>query len=334
MEAIAPFPFEAIVGQELLKLSLLLNAVNPRIGGVLISGEKGTAKSTAVRSLAALLPEIEGVSDCPYFCDPRGSLCDQCAALAAEGQPFNLEKRRVRVVDLPVSATQDRVVGSLDLETAITEGRRRFEPGLLAQAHRGFLYIDEVNLLDDHLVDLLLDAAAMGVNTVEREGLSYSHPAEFMLVGTMNPEEGELRPQLLDRFGLSVRIRGVDDPELRVQVVQRRLAYDDDPSGFEAEWREMTRQTAEKVAAARERLPRVAVTPEAVREAVAVSLEVQTDGHRAELVMVKAGKTLAALNGDSEATPEHVREVAELCLAHRLRRLPFSDAVAPASFRQ
>jgi len=331
VEPIPPFPFVALVGQEQLKRALLLNAVNPRLGGVLIAGEKGTAKSTAVRSLAALLPEIEGVSDCSYFCDPSGALCDECADRVAQGESLPTEPRQVQVVDLPVSATEDRVVGSLDLETAIREGKRRFEPGLLARAHRGFLYIDEVNLLDDHLVDLLLDAAAMGVNTVEREGLSHSHPAEVVLVGTMNPEEGELRPQLLDRFGLSVQVRGVDDPQLRAEVVRRRLSYDEDPVAFAREWRQQSEETAAGVTRARGRLPAVKPTAEAIDEAVAISLEAETDGHRADLVMVKAAQASAALQGDGEATVQHVRDVAELCLAHRLRRLPFVDA-KPLSF--
>jgi len=331
VDPIQPFPFVAIVGQDVLKRALLLNAVNPRLGGVLIAGEKGTAKSTAVRSLAALLPDTEGVADCPYFCEPEGALCDECAERVRKDETLSRERRQVRVVDLPVSATEDRVVGALDLETAIREGRRQFEPGLLARAHRGFLYIDEVNLLDDHLVDLLLDAAAMGVNTVEREGLSYSHPAEFVLVGTMNPEEGELRPQLLDRFGLSVQVRGVDDPQARAEVVRRRLAYDADPSAFAIEHQEETNDLARQVVKARDRIATVKATAESVDEAVRISLEAETDGHRADLVMVKAAQALAAFQGDAEAGPDHVREVAALCLAHRLRRLPFVDA-RPLSF--
>ncbi len=234
------YPFSALVGQERLKRALILNAINPRIGGVLIRGEKGTAKSTAVRALARLLPQIAVVADCPYSCPPNqpGLMCDTCRARYEAGEELPAIERSTRLVELPVAASEDRVVGSLDLEHALTEGQRRFEPGLLAQANRGLLYVDEVNLLDDHLVDLLLDAAAMGVNTVEREGISISHPARFILVGTMNPEEGELRPQLLDRFGLVVEISGITDVTGRIAVIERRMAYDAGAEEFVSRWRD------------------------------------------------------------------------------------------------
>ena len=245
------YPFSAIVGQEELKQALLLNLIYPGIGGVLIRGEKGTAKSTAVRALEAILPEIDVVDGCPCGCDPHGdALCPWCL----EQEALESVSRQVRVVDLPVGSTEDRVVGSLDMETALREGRRRFEPGILADANRGILYVDEINLLDDHLVDVLLDAAAMGVNTVEREGVSWSHPSRFVLVGTMNPEEGELRPQLLDRFGLCVEVRGMAEPEARLQVMTRRAAFEDDPVGFRAAWQERENEIAERIVAARRTL--------------------------------------------------------------------------------
>src|SRR5262245_12717590 len=235
-EARPIYPFSALVGQERLKRALILNAINPRVGGVLIRGEKGTAKSTAVRGLARLLPEITVVSGCPYSCTPDqpAGLCATCMSRRESGEQLPILVRPTWLVELPVSASEDRVVGALDLEHALTEGQRRFEPGLLAQVNRGLLYVDEVNLLDDHLVDVLLDAAAMGTNTVEREGISVSHPARFILVGTMNPEEGELRPQLLDRFGLVVEITGIPEISGRVAVIERRMAYDADPASFSA----------------------------------------------------------------------------------------------------
>src|SRR5512141_185641 len=231
------FPFTAIVNQEKMKRALVLNAINPLIGGVLIRGERGTAKSTAVRALAALLPEIEVVADCRFSCNPNnGHLCDECAERVQAGLVLPIGRRKVRLVDLPVSATEDRVVGTLDIETAIKKGEKKFEPGVLAAANRGILYVDEVNLLDDHVVDLLLDSAAMGVNIVEREGISFQHPARFILVGTMNPEEGDLRPQLLDRFALSVEVRSLGDPRERMAILQRHIHFDNDPEKFRTDW--------------------------------------------------------------------------------------------------
>src|SRR5271165_5634190 len=232
------YPFTAIVGQERMKRALILNAVNPSIGGVLIRGERGTAKSTAARALAALLPEIDVVADCRFNCDPSrpDQFCDECRERVAKGETLPIAARQIRVVDLPVSATEDRVVGTLDIEKAIKKGERQFDPGVLAAANRGILYVDEVNLLDDHVVDLLLDSAAMGVNIIEREGISFQHPARFILIGTMNPEEGDLRPQLLDRFALSVDVRSLSDPRDRMAILQRHIHFDNDPDRFATVW--------------------------------------------------------------------------------------------------
>src|SRR5512141_3118687 len=254
------FPFSAIVGQERMRRALVLNAVYPQIGGVLIRGERGTAKSTAARALAALLPDLDVVADCRFGCDPDSptTWCTECRERAdGNGATLPRTRRRTRFVDLPVSATEDRVVGTLDIEKAIQHGERRFEPGVLAAANRGLLYVDEVNLLDDHVVDLLLDSAAMGVNVVEREGISFSHPARFMLVGTMNPEEGDLRPQLLDRFALCVDMHGIVDPRQRVAIVERRVAYEGDPDGFYLEWQPHEEQLSQAIAGSRALLPEV-----------------------------------------------------------------------------
>jgi len=250
----AVFPFTAIVGQERMKRALILNAVSPQIGGVLIRGERGTAKSTAARALAFLLPDIEVVAGCRFGCNPNrpNEWCDDCRVRHADGQ-LETDMRRTPFVDLPVSATEDRVVGTLDIEKAIQKGEKHFEPGVLASANRGLLYVDEVNLLDDHVVDLLLDSAAMGVNVVEREGISFTHPAKFILVGTMNPEEGDLRPQLLDRFAFSVHMSGLNDPEQRVAIMERRIAFEVDPDGFYEKWTEKERQLSEQIARANSR---------------------------------------------------------------------------------
>ncbi len=324
------YPFSAIVGQEEMKTALLLNVVNPRIGGVLVRGEKGTAKSTAVRALAELLPEIAVVRGCPFSCDPGRpeALCPQCARTLAEQGELPARSRRVRVADLPVGATEDRVLGTLDLERAIRQGERRFEPGILAEAHRGVLYVDEVNLLEDHIVDVLLDAAAMGVNTVEREGVSFCHAAEFVLVGTMNPEEGELRPQLLDRFGLCVEVRGAGEAEARLEVISRHGAFEADPQAFRETWRQAGEDLARSVAAARELLPSVRVSESLLRQVVQLALDTGVDGHRADLVMVKTARTLAALDGRVEAGREDVRRAAALALPHRMRRRPFQQVAA------
>ncbi|MGB4593186.1 MAG: magnesium chelatase subunit D family protein [Coriobacteriia bacterium] len=320
------FPFTAIVGQDALKTALLINAIDARVGGVLIRGQKGTAKSTAVRALASVLPPIEVVDGCRYGCDPtdRQSLCEACAAIP-KNKPLPRAKRRPRLVDLPVSATEDRVVGTLDLEHALKEGERRYEPGLLAEANRGMLYIDEVNLLDDHLVDSLLDAAASGVNVVEREGVRHTHPARFILVGTMNPEEGELRPQLLDRFGLCVDVEGIDDPGLRVEVMRRRRAFEDDGDAFARAWRDEERALELRLAEARRCIGDLELDDDLLYLIASVCTSMGVDGHRADLVMARAAAAYALLNGRREVTPSDIRAVAPMVLAHRMRKTPFED---------
>ncbi len=322
------FPFTAIVGQAAMKRALLFNAVNPKIGGVLIRGKKGTAKSTAVRSLAALLPEVTVVRGCPYSCAPeaRQGLCRWCRDDGAEdlnGGPA--VTRQVRIVDLPVGATEDRLVGSLDIEQAIKTGSRAFEPGLVAAAHRGILYIDEVNLLNDHLVDVLLDASAMGRNYVEREGVSVSHAAEFILVGTMNPEEGDLRPQLLDRFGLAVEVEGTFPPEERREVVRRRIDYEEDPHGFISSWREAEEGERQRLLRSRLLLPQVRVSGQVLELITNICAEYRVDGMRGDIVMYKTAGTVAAYEGRTEVTAQDVKEAALLALLHRQRRQPFQQ---------
>jgi Mg-chelatase subunit ChlI len=321
------YPFSALVGQERLKRALILNAINQRVGGVLIRGEKGTAKSTAVRGLAKLLPQIRIVADCPYSDSPDqpSLMCASCRARHDAGEELPVVERATRLVELPVAASEDRVVGSLDLEHALTEGQRRFEPGLLAQANRGMLYVDEVNLLDDHLVDLLLDAAAMGVNTVEREGISVLHPARFILVGTMNPEEGELRPQLLDRFGLVVEITGINDIGGRVAVIERRMAYDADPIQFAEEWQAEEQKLEQRIVAARALLPAVQIARGDMAAVAALVLELGVDGHRADLAILETARTHAAWANRTSLTIDDIRLAAELALPHRMRRQPFTE---------
>ncbi|MFE9829638.1 putative cobaltochelatase [Streptomyces halstedii] len=315
-----PYPFTAIVGQDDLRLGLLLNAVSPAVGGVLVRGEKGTAKSTAVRALAALMPEVPVVSGCRFSCDP--SAPDPACPDGPHGAGPGVS-RPARTVELPVGASEDRLVGALDIERALSEGVKAFEPGLLADAHRGILYVDEVNLLHDHLVDLLLDAAAMGASYVEREGVSVRHAARFLLVGTMNPEEGELRPQLLDRFGLTVEVAASRDTDQRVEVVRRRLAYDDDPEGFAARWAREETALRERIAAARVLLPRVVLGDGVLRQIAATCAAFEVDGMRADIVMARTATALAAWAGREEVTAEDVRQAALLALPHRRRRNPF-----------
>jgi len=321
------YPFTALVGQENMKLALILNAINPKLAGVLIRGEKGTAKSTAVRALAALLPDKQVVAGCLFGCNPDDitTMCISCRERLQGGKELDRAKRKMRVVELPVSATEDRVVGTLDLEEAIKKGEKRFEPGVLAEANRGILYVDEVNLLDDHLVDVLLDSAAMGVNTVEREGVSFTHPANFMLVGTMNPEEGELRPQLLDRFGLCVQIEGILDPGQRVDVIRRRVAFEEDPAKFCSDWEPEQEKLRQRIIAAKKMLPGVQVPDKMLYLIAEIAIEMGVDGHRADLIMMKAAKTMAALQGREEVGEEDIRTTADLALVHRMRRKPFQD---------
>ena len=321
---VAPnFPFSAIVGQEELKLALMLAVIDPGIGGVLITGHRGTAKSTAVRALAQLLPPMAVVEGCPYHCDPAATatLCPHCAR--HRGRPV---KRPVPVIDLPLGATEDRVAGSVDIERALVDGVQTFSPGLLAAANRGFLYIDEVNLLEDHLVDLLLDVAASGVNVVEREGLSLRHPARFVLVGSGNPEEGDLRPQLLDRFGLHARIRTLQSVTQRVDIVRRRLAYETDPLGFAKSFaRTQTKLRKQLVAAAALR-PQVVLGDDALALAAKLCDQLAIDGHRGELAVCRAAVALAAFEGNAAAGSAQVARIAPLALAHRLRKDPLEPA--------
>jgi Mg-chelatase subunit ChlI len=330
------FPFTAIVGQDRMKMALILNAISPKIGGVLIRGERGTAKSTAARALAALLPEVDVVADCPFNCDPTQpeQMCDSCRERHAGGEQMPVAKRRIRFVDLPVSATEDRVVGTLDIEAALKTGKKRFEPGVLAAANRGLLYVDEVNLLDDHVVDLLLDSAAMGRNVVEREGISFSHPARFILVGTMNPEEGELRPQLLDRFALCVEVKGIGDAPSRVSILERTVEFEGDPEGFFAEWQPYEEQLCGEISRARALLPQVTYQADDLYTIAELTTAYNVDGHRADIVILKAALAHAALrlsrNGtgrheEPAVTAEDILAAAELALPHRLRRQPFQE---------
>jgi magnesium chelatase subunit D len=334
------FPFAAIAGQERMKTALLLNAIDPGIGGVLLRGQKGTAKSTAVRGLAAILPDIEVVDECPFSCDPAGTvLCPQCreradradrdartdgadrAAGADRDQPHGLPtvRRPIRLVDLPLGATEDRVAGTLHLEQAIRHGKKAFDPGLLARAHRGLLYVDEVNLLPDHIADLILDAAASGVNVVEREGVSVRHPSRFILVGTMNPEEGELRPQLLDRFGLCVDLEAPAEPLARLAVVKAREAFDADPAGFAARHSGAQGELAGRILAARALLPSVQISDNLVRRCAELALEANAAGHRADIALRRTALALAALDGRTEVTPRDVEAAADYVLLHRAR---------------
>jgi magnesium chelatase subunit D len=321
------YPFAALVGQEQLKTALLVIAVNPTTGGVLIRGEKGTAKSTAARALAALLPPVRLVVGCPFHCDPDVPW-PECPHCGADASGLNPEARQVAempvpFVDLPLGATEDRVLGTLDFERALREGRRAFQAGLLAAAHRGILYIDEVNLLADHLVDVLLDASAMGVNTVQREGIAFRHPARFLMIGTMNPEEGNLRPQLLDRFGLAVQVAGPRDPELRAEVVRRRLAFESDPDAFGARWALEQNALRERIVAARTLLPRIVLEDGLLTLLTRLCCELDVDGLRADIVLHKTACALAALEGRTSVHLDDIRTAAELVLPHRRRRRPF-----------
>jgi len=319
------YPFAAIVGQEDMKLALILTIISPELSGVLIRGEKGTAKSTAVRGLAELLPERVEVGQSPFHLS-ESEFDEYAAELGLVDLEAKLTHTRVPVVELPLGATEDRVTGTLDLESALTNGQRRFEPGLLAAAHRGILYVDEVNLLDDHVVDILLDSAAMGVNTVEREGISLTHPARFSLVGTMNPEEGELRPQLLDRFGMCVTVRGESDPTRRVEIINRRLAYEDDPQAFADSFAEASQQLAEQIARAIELVRQVQIGEDVLQHAAQTALAAGVDGHRADLMMVRAARGLAAWDGRRNITEADLVQAARLVLPHRMRRNPL-DAI-------
>jgi magnesium chelatase subunit I len=326
------FPFTAIVGQDDMRRALLITAVDPSVGGVLVFGDRGTGKSTAVRALAALLPPMKVVGGCRYACDPAApaGLCERCDgnARTKAGAKPHAETVPVPVVDMPLGATEDRVLGALDLERALARGEKRFEPGLLARAHRGYLYIDEVNLLEDHLVDLLIDAAASGENVVEREGLSVRHPARFVLVGSGNPEEGELRPQLLDRFGLAVDVKTPGALAERIEVVRRRDAFERDPAAFVAAWAAEEAKVRKRIVDARRRLPRVAVGDAALERAAGLCQRLGTDGLRGELTLVRAARALAAYEGAAAVGDAQLRTVATAALRHRLRRNPLDDSDA------
>ncbi len=322
------FPFTAIVNQERMKRALILNAVDTRIGGVLIRGERGTAKSTAARALAALLPKVKVVEGCRFGCDPDQptTWCTECRERAARGEKLPVVERPIPFVNLPVSATEDRVVGTLDIELAIQKGERHFEPGVLAAANRGLLYIDEVNLLDDHVVDVLLDSAAMGMNIVEREGISFAHPARFILVGTMNPEEGELRPQLLDRFALSVDIVGVRDARARALIMERNLAFERDPETFRRQWQPKEEELSQQIARARQLVDQVTYTTRDLLTIAALTSSLNVDGHRADLVILKTARAHAAFEGRTRITERDIALAAELALPHRIKRTPFQQA--------
>ena len=318
------FPFAAIVGQDEMTLAIQLVAVDPTIGGVLVLGDRGTGKSTAVRALADLLPPLKVVDGCPYGCDPQTKLKGPCSECGVKSTA-KTTTRAVPVVDLPLGATEDRVVGALDLEKALTQGVKSFQPGLLAQAHRGFLYIDEVNLLEDHLVDLLIDVAASGENVVEREGLSVRHPARFVLVGSGNPEEGELRPQMLDRFGLSVQVKTPQDLQQRVEVVKRREAFERDPQGFRDQWQPENERLQSRILRARKAAPKLVTDDAVMLQCADLCQRLGTDGLRAELTLLRASRAFAALTGAKQVQTAHVRQVATLALRHRLRRNPLDD---------
>ena len=321
------FPFSAIVGQNDMKQALMIAAVDRSIGGVLLFGDRGTGKSTAIRALASLLPKMRAVVGCPYSCDPDSLPCEasHCGVGKRKSKLFP-----VPVVDLPLGVTEDRVVGALDIEKALVQGQKSFDPGLLARANRGFLYIDEVNLLEDHNVDLLLDVAASGENLVEREGLSVRHPARFVLVGSGNPEEGELRPQLLDRFGLAVEVSTSTDIKGRVEVIKRRDRYERDPDAFRKKWSRADGRLRRRIVNARERLDDIEVADEMLATAAKICMALETDGSRGELTLIRSARAHAALEGDAVVELRHLRDVAPMALSHRLRRNPLDESSAGA----
>jgi magnesium chelatase subunit I len=320
------FPFTAIVGQEEMKLAMILSTIDPSIGGVLVFGDRGTGKSTMVRSLAALLPSMSAVEGCSYHCDPMGKiLCSNCAALKATGTKFKSQTIDAPVVDLPLGATEDRIVGSLDIEKALSQGVKSFESGLLAKANRGYLYIDEVNLLEDHLVDLLIDVAASGENVVERDGLSIRHPAKFVLIGSGNPEEGELRPQLLDRFGLSVEVKTPSDVMTRIEIIKRRELYERDPETFIQQWSEAQNELREKIIASRKRLLKVQVSDEILIQASQLCAHLGADGLRGELTLMRTIRAICAFENKKVANLDMLKRIAPYGLRHRLRRDPLDD---------
>lgn len=324
LESRPVFPFTSIVGQEEMKLALILNVIDPKIGGVMVMGDRGTGKSTTVRALSDLLPDMKVVANDPFNSDPDDPelMSEEVANKIKNNQKLETETKKIPMIDLPLGATEDRVCGTIDMEKALTEGIKAFEPGLLASANRGILYVDEVNLLDDHLVDVLLDSAASGWNTVEREGISISHPARFILVGSGNPEEGELRPQLLDRFGMHAEIRTVKEPDLRVQIVEQRAAFDSDPIEFRNSYNESQKTLSEKIVKARELLKEVDLNYEFRIKISQICSELNVDGLRGDIVTNRAAKALTAFEGRNEVTAQDIFRVIPLCLRHRLRKDP------------
>ena len=322
------YPFTAIVGQEKMKEALILNIINPSLGGVLIRGEKGTAKSTLVRALANLLAEREENS-CEFHCEPDkiDNYCSQCSEKYLKGEKIEKHKSTMKVINLPISATEDRVVGTLDIEYAIKTGEKKFEKGILAQSNRNILYVDEINLLDDHIVDVLLDSAAMGVNTIEREGISYSHPAKFVLVGTMNPEEGDLRPQLLDRFGLVVDVIGERETSKRVEVIKRRLDFEAEPEKFIKKYLVKEEELKNRIENSKKRLNNIKCSDEIYELAAKISIVLNVDGHRADIAVVKTAITIAAFENREEVIKEDILRAAVLALPHRMRKTPFEDGI-------
>lgn len=322
------FPFSALVGQDHMKNALLYNAVDPSISGVLIRGEKGTGKSTAVRAVAEILPARFTISGCRFHCYPsqKEGLCPECHSRQENGESFELVEEPTHVVDLPLNASEDRVVGSIDIETAIKTGQRRFEPGILAATHRAILYVDEVNLLDDHIVDILLDVAVTGLNVVEREGVTFTHPSRFILVGTMNPEEGDLRPQLLDRFGLCVDIQAEHAAQRRMEIVRRSMDFQADPEDFLSCWKAEQDRLRSAIQQARDLLPKLTPDDDLLEVAAELAIQMQVDGHRAEIIIVKTALAAAAFNGRTSPSIEDVREAAILALAHRIKRRPLDES--------
>lgn len=322
------YPFTAIVGQEKMKEALILNIINPSLGGVLIRGEKGTAKSTLVRALANLLAEREENS-CEFHCEPDkiDNYCSQCSEKYLKGEKIEKHKSTMKVINLPISATEDRVVGTLDIEYAIKTGEKKFEKGILAQSNRNILYVDEINLLDDHIVDVLLDSAAMGVNTIEREGISYSHPAKFVLVGTMNPEEGDLRPQLLDRFGLVVDVIGERETSKRVEVIKRRLDFEAESEKFIKKYLAEEEKLKNRIENSKKILENIKCSDEIYELAAKISIALNVDGHRADIAVVKTAITIAAFENREEVIKEDMLRAAVLALPHRMRKTPFEDGI-------
>jgi magnesium chelatase subunit D len=321
------YPFSAIVGQELMKKALVLNVIDPSIGGVLIRGEKGTAKSTAVRALAELLPEQKVVKNCKFNCSPDdiSNFCAECKESYLKNNSLDFIFKKIKVVNLPVGATEDRVIGTIDIEKVLKDGSKFFEPGILAEANRGILYIDEVNLLNDHIVDVILDAAAMGENYIEREGISFSHPSRFVLIGTMNPEEGELRPQLLDRFGLCVEVKGIKNIDNRIEVIKRRREFEESPKEFIDKWKKEDLKLQESILLAQKILPNVKISELCLRIIAQIAIDLNVDGHRADIIMEKTSKAFAAFYGEYEVNEKHIREAAKIVLPHRMRKNPFED---------